>query len=453
MMKRLCILLLCLLGTALVAPAQYRDGSSPLDDLYDGETVHALKQHVSTLASAEMEGRGAGTEGEKMAAAYVGRILSSYGIDLLSPEDGEPFGIARAAGDTLVSRNVIGFIPGADKAVRDHYIVIGARLDNLGSDSYLLDGVETPRIYSGASGNASGVAMLLELAAKLSTNRMLLRRSVLLVAFGASEASLAGSWYFLNRSFADAANIDAMVNLDILGGSGGLLAYTSANADMDQIVYRLHGELLPVEATLVTEAPYPSDHTVFYDREIPSVLFTTGRYPEHNTARDTYSIVDFSAMERALEYIYSYTTALCNGEKPLFRPAAREDIPAGTISYADCDTKPVFLSSSDPRTFLEKWVYQYLKYPSYALENGIQGRVMVDFVIDEKGNVCEVKVSRGVHVSLDEEAVRVISASPKWRPGRHRGKKVRVALTLPVEFRLKKGSDSNAFGINGYKVN
>ena len=442
------------MGLAFSASAQYRDGASPLEDLYDGETVRALKGHVSTLSGAEMEGRGAGSEGERMAAAYVGRTLAAYGIDLVGPEDGETFGIALTGADTLVSRNVVGFLPGADKSLRDHYIVIGARLDNLGQDTYLVDGVETPRIYSGASGNASGLAMMLELAAKLSTNRILLRRSVLFVAFGASRASLAGSWYFLNRSFSDSGSIDAMIDLDILGGSGGLLAYTSANADMDQIAYRLRGELLPAEASLITEAPYPSDHTVFYDREIPSVLFTTGRYPEHDTPRDTYSILDFDNMERALEYIYSYAVALTNGEKPLFRPSegGKTDIP-GTISYSDCDVKPSFLSGSDPRIFLEKWVYQYLKYPSYAVENGIQGRVMVDFVIDEKGNVCDVKVSRGVHVSLDEEAVRVISASPRWRPGRHRGKKVRVALTLPVEFRLKKGSDASSVGINGYKVN
>ena len=452
-MKRF-LLLLAFFGLAFSASSQYRSGTSPLEDLYDSETVRAFKEHVSTLAGAEMEGRGAGTEGEKMAAAYVGRTLASYGIDLVSPEDGEPFGISLSGADTLVSRNVIGFLPGADKSLKDHYIVIGARLDNLGRDTYLVDGVETPRIYNGASGNASGLAMLLELAAKLSTNRILLRRSVLFVAFGASRASLAGSWYFLNRSFADAGNIDAMIDLDILGGSGGLLAYTSANADMDQIASRLRGELLPAEATLITEAPYPSDHTVFYDKEIPSVLFTTGRYPEHDTPRDTYDIVDFDGMERALEYIYSYAMALANGEKPLFRPSDdKTEVPAGTISYADCDIKPTFLSGSDPRTFLEKWVYQYLKYPSYAVENGIQGRVMVDFVIDEKGNVCDVKVSRGVHVTLDEEAVRVVSASPRWSPGRHRGKKVRVALTLPVEFRLKKSSDASAVGFNGYTVN
>ena len=158
-------------------------------------------------------------------------------------------------------------------------------------------------------------------------------------------------------------------------------------------------------------------------------------------------------MERELEYIYNYTVALCNGPRPLFRQdRTKSPTPAdGAISWNDCDVKPVFLVSDDPSYFLEKWVYQYLKYPKYAVENGIQGRVLVDFVIDEDGNVKDVKVSRSIHTSLDEEAVRVISASPKWRPGRHRGKKVKVAMTVPVDFRLEKNT-SGGFGINGKRI-
>ena len=444
---------LLLLTTAL--PAQYRTGATGYDDLYDSETVHALKEHVSFLSSAALEGRKAGSEGEKEAAVYMGRMLEQYGIDLISPAGGQEFGIAREGADTLTSRNVVGFLPGWDKTLNDRYIVVGARMDNLGMDTYMQDGVEVPRIYFGANGNASGLAMLLELASRLSTNRVLVRRNILFVAFGASQETLAGSWYFLNRSFSDVAHIDAMVNLDMLGTSGlGFYAYTSSNEDLDRIVRNLQGELLPVQAKLTTVEPYSSDHRAFYDREIPSVLFTTGRYPEHGTGRDSYSIVDFEGMERELEYIYNYTVALANGPRPLFRQdsQAAPTVPEGAISWNDCDVKPVFLTSSDPAFFLEKWVYQYLKYPKYAQENGIQGRVLVDFIIDEGGNVRDVHVSRSIHTSLDEEAVRVISASPKWRPGRHRGKKARVAVTMPVDFRLEKAS-KGSFGINGKRIN
>ena len=119
-----------LLATAL--PAQFRPGSAVFDDLYDSETVHALKEHVSYLSSAALEGRKAGSEGEREAAEYVGRTLEKYGIDLVSPVTGQEFGIAREGADTLTSRNVVAFIPGWDKSVNDRYIVVGARLDNLG---------------------------------------------------------------------------------------------------------------------------------------------------------------------------------------------------------------------------------------------------------------------------------------------------------------------------------
>ena len=126
---------LLLLTTAL--PAQYRTGATGYDDLYDSETVHALKEHVSFLSSAALEGRKAGSEGEKEAAVYMGRMLEQYGIDLISPAGGQEFGIAREGADTLTSRNVVGFLPGWDKTLNDRYIVVGARMDNLGMDTYM----------------------------------------------------------------------------------------------------------------------------------------------------------------------------------------------------------------------------------------------------------------------------------------------------------------------------
>ena len=447
MIKR-CILTFAVLLISAQAFAQYRVS---VEDLDDSETVRAFKEHVGFLSSAALEGRKSGSEGEEEAAKYVEEKLREYGIDILT--SGNSFSIASGP-DTLSSRNVLGFLQGWDKSLNNRYIVVGARLDNLGTDTVTIDGEKVRRIYYGANGNASGLAMMMELARKLSYSRSLVRRSVLFVAFGASANTFSGAWYFLNRSFGDVENIDAMVNLDMLGtGSKNLQLFTAGNEDLSSVADALQGELLPVRATEVSQAPYPGDYIAFYQKEIPSALFSTGRYPEHGTGRDSYDIIDFEGMEEELEYIYSYTLSLCNGPRPLFRntSAPTANVPSGVIAYSDADVKPMFLNSPDPRTFMEKWVYQYLKYPSYAIENGIQGRVLVDFIIDETGKVRDVKVSRGIHASLDDEAVRVVSASPKWRPARHRGKKVKVALTVAVEFKLKK--DKPKFGINGTTVN
>ena len=450
MMKRLLTAIAALLFLGPGLGAQYR---TTLQDLDDSETVRALKEHVAALSAAELEGRRAGSEGERMAADYLESWLREYGIDVLTT--GNEFGVA-VGGDTLQSRNVTGLLQGWDKNLNKHYIVIGARMDNLGMDTLMVNGEPTRRIYYGANGNASGMAMMLELAQKLSYARTLLRRSILFVGFGASQETFAGSWYFLHRAFAeDASNIDAMINLDMLGTSaGGFYAFTSSNEDMNTIVSALKGELLPVQAQLTNQQPYPSDHTVFYDAEIPSVLFTTGRYPEHGTGEDTYGIIDFQGMEGELEYIYSYVQRLCNGQKPLFRNDSvkpkESSVSADVFAYSDVDVKPMFLNSPDPATFMERWVYQYVKYPKYAAENGIQGRVLVNFVINEKGEVQDVSISRGVHYTLDDEAIRVVSASPKWRPGRFHGKKVKTAMTIAVDFKLDK--KKGTFGINGITI-
>lgn len=431
--------------------AQFRDGAA-YEDLYDGETVAVLKKHVRELSSAHLEGRKAGSEGEKAAAEYVTSVLKDYGVDVLSPESGEVFGISKDGSDTLTSRNVVAYVQGYDKKLRDQYVVVGARLDNLGSMTVTVDGRPVDRIFYGANGNASGLALLMELARMVQTNSMLFRRSVLFVAFGASSETYAGSWYFLNRSFTDVANIDAMINLDILGtGSRGFYAFTASNTDMNSLLRTLSGELQPIHPEITAAEPYPSDHRAFYDKEIPSVYFTTGRYPEHNTYKDTQSIIDYDFMERELEYIYNFTVALSNlNEAPSFRndqgpkrSASYDDV----VAYNDCDQRPMFLNSADPRQFMEKWVYQYLKYPEKALKEGVQGKVTVDFIIGKDGKVSDVRVIKGVSPELDAEAVKVISASPKWKPGRLAGEKVRVSMTIPVEFRLEKKGASSGFGI------
>ena len=427
--------------------AQYRSGYS---ELGDSETVTALKKHVSTVSAAVMEGRKAGSEGEKMTAEYITETLKGYGLDIISGESGDPFGIRQENGDTLTSRNVCAFIHGGDKSLRDRYIVIGARMDNLGTGTMTVDGKTIDKIYYGANGNASGAAVLMELARMLQTNRFLLRRSVLLVAFGASRESFAGSWYFLNRSFSDVSNIDAMINLDMLGtGYDGFYAYTASNADMNALVESVSSVLQPIKPEIITKEPYPSDHVAFYDKRIPSVLFTTGIYPAHDTERDTQSIIDYETMEKELEYIYNYSVALVNGPKPIFNPSdvpQRADGSSGVVPYYDCDVKPSFLGSTDPRVFLQKWVYTYMKYPQEAIRNGIQGRVLVDFIIDETGKVRDVKVLKGADPLLDEEAVRIVSGSPQWKPGKLRGKKVKSEMSLYVEFRLER-KGTRSFGI------
>jgi len=88
-------------------------------------------------------------------------------------------------------------------------------------------------------------------------------------------------------------------------------------------------------------------------------------------------------------------------------------------------------------TALMKFLSDNIKYPVIAQENGIQGRVIMNFVVERDGSISDVQVVRGQDPSLDKEAERVIKTMPKWKPGQQRGKPVRVRFTLPVVFRLQ----------------
>ena len=88
-------------------------------------------------------------------------------------------------------------------------------------------------------------------------------------------------------------------------------------------------------------------------------------------------------------------------------------------------------------TAMMKFLSDNIKYPVIAQENGIQGRVITNFVVERDGSITDVQVVRGVDPSLDKEAIRVIQSMPKWKAGRQRGSAVRVRFTLPVVFRLQ----------------
>jgi protein TonB len=104
------------------------------------------------------------------------------------------------------------------------------------------------------------------------------------------------------------------------------------------------------------------------------------------------------------------------------------------VVFQVVETMPSF-PGGDAALF--KFLNDNIKYPVIAQENGIQGRVICQFVVNRDGSIVDVEVVRSVDPSLDKEAIRVIKAMPNWAPGKQRGKAVRVKYTLPVNFRLQ----------------
>ena len=114
---------------------------------------------------------------------------------------------------------------------------------------------------------------------------------------------------------------------------------------------------------------------------------------------------------------------------------ADEEDNAGDQIFFIVEDMPTFMGK-DVNAFRD-WVAKHIKYPEIAAENGISGRVFVRFVVEPDGHVDKVEVVRGVDPALDAEAVRVVRSSPKWAPGKQRGKAVRVAYTIPIVFILQ----------------
>ena len=156
------------------------------------------------------------------------------------------------------------------------------------------------------------------------------------------------------------------------------------------------------------------------------------------------------------------TMFLCNPVRAEIRPVASGilivDAPVATaapdstdnaVPFAQIEKKPTF-DGGNANEFA-KWVAQNLKYPEEAKTADIQGRVMVQFTVCEDGAVRDVKVLRGVHPLLDAEAVRVLSASPKWEPGEQGGKPVKVTYQFPVIFKLNGDEPKQEFtGVVSY---
>ena len=112
-----------------------------------------------------------------------------------------------------------------------------------------------------------------------------------------------------------------------------------------------------------------------------------------------------------------------------------EEVEEEAIPFQLVEEKPKF-QGGDANTF-SAWVNKNLQYPEIAKENGVQGRVTLQFTVNTDGSVSDVKVLRGVDSSLDKEAVRIVSMSPKWTPGRQRERPVKVVYNFPVVFQLR----------------
>ena len=208
--------------------------------------------------------------------------------------------------------NVIGLLEGNDKVLKDEYIVVGAHYDHLGfggpnSGSRMPD---TIAIHNGADDNASGTAMVMELAKKLCSQKAKLKRSIIFVSFSGEEMGLLGSKYFVNNPPVEIKKIKAMFNFDMVGRfdkekNSISISGTGTSAEGDSIL-KVFEKGLPFTVTHSPDGYGPSDHASFYSSNIPVFFFTTGVHMDYHTPFDDADKLDYTAEKK----IGDFSTAL-----------------------------------------------------------------------------------------------------------------------------------------------
>jgi len=218
------------------------------------------------------------------------------------------------------SRNVVAVIPGTDPVLKEQYVVVGAHFDHLGmggpgSGSRALD---TIAVHNGADDNASGVAMIIELAEKVASEKKN-KRSVLFAAFGAEEMGLVGSKAFTNTPPVEMEKMVAMFNFDMVGRldttTNGLSIGGIQTAKETEGILKKYNP--GFELAMSPEGVGPSDHASFYLQNIPVFFISTGAHPDYHTPFDDADRINYEGMKKVGDYSYNLLMDIVNRDSVL----------------------------------------------------------------------------------------------------------------------------------------
>lgn len=236
-------------------------------------------------------------------------------------------GNAALVRETAGTRNVVMVLHGEDPELEKEYLILGAHFDHLGmggpgSGSRKPD---TVAIHNGADDNASGVAMMLELAEKFAKNTGSHRRSIICVAFSGEEEGLLGSKQFVNDPLIDLSKVNAMINLDMLGRLNEdktlQVSGVGTAAGLKELVIA-QSDTTEIKLALSDEGYGPSDHSSFYGKDIPVLFYFTGAHADYHTPEDTYDKINYDGMVKISKLIYNVALRLANADSTLqFREA------------------------------------------------------------------------------------------------------------------------------------
>ena len=303
-----------------------------------------IKDDVIFLSSDSLEGRKTGTQGEIKAGEYIKKRFIKLGLQPLennnyfqnfnfkpktNPHQNISFSNQKND-STITGKNIIGYIDNQAK----NTILIGAHYDHLGygNENSLHRGKKN-LIHNGADDNASGVAMMIDLASKLRIANK--NNNYLFIAFSGEEIGLLGSNYYTKNAIIKMSNINYMINMDMVG---------RLNEDTTLAVYGLGTSPIFKQTINANNTKFkiiqkesgvgPSDHTSFYLNDIPVLHFFTGQHEDYHKPSDDYDKINFKGMNMISSYIFDIISDLNDNGKLSFTKTINEseEVPRFKVS-------------------------------------------------------------------------------------------------------------------------
>ena len=298
------------------------------------EYKNKIKEDVVFLADDKLEGRETGTEGEKQAAAYIANRFKEIGLEekgingYFQDFSFKPSKDAHSeiqftevnADSTVTGRNVLGYINNN----ANQTIIIGAHYDHLGhGGAGSLYREKKEAIHNGADDNASGVAIMIDLAGKLKKANT--NNNYLFIAFSGEEMGLLGSNYFVKNATIDTESVNYMLNMDMVGrlkADSTLAVYgTGTSPIFKQVVASSNNHFKIVEHE---SGVGPSDHTSFYLADIPVLHFFTGQHEDYHKPGDDSEKLNYEGMNLISAFIFDIISDLDDNGELAFRKTKNE---------------------------------------------------------------------------------------------------------------------------------
>lgn len=313
-------------------------------NLFSQNKEFNIKKTVYYLASDELQGRYPATNGDTLAVEFVASVFKDFNIKPLFPTYYQEVvfknmrSIAtnskQAGPKAEITRNVVGVIEGTDPILKNEYIVIGAHLDHLGLGGMMSGSMskEEGKVHYGADDNASGVALMLDLARKFSKKPT--KRSIIFIAFACEEKGLHGSKQFLEGLPFETSKIVGMLNFDMVGKlkNNNLTVGGSKTSNKAEKIIKRYSKQYDLNITLSKSGVAPSDHASFYAKYIPVFYFTTGADSTYHTPYDIPENINYQGIELLSSYAFDIANDVGNMKTKLKFKKVKEPKSKGSMA-------------------------------------------------------------------------------------------------------------------------